>query len=151
ALDWTADRAAKAKIITEAAPLEGVLGKLAERAAGDGQFQTELARHYAERGTAPLAEAARAKARALFEAKLANQLDKAALSALAADLADLLLIDSRAKWTILKPTEMKSQGGATLAELDDHSILVGGVNPKKDTFTFVTQTRLPKIKALRLE
>jgi tetratricopeptide (TPR) repeat protein len=49
ALRLAADRAAKAKIVAEAAPLAGVLEKLAERAAGDVQFQAELARHYADR------------------------------------------------------------------------------------------------------
>jgi hypothetical protein len=48
ALDLAADRAGKARIITEAAPLAGVLEKLAERAAGNAQFQAELARHFAE-------------------------------------------------------------------------------------------------------
>src|SRR5439155_25799187 len=43
ALDLAADRTGKAKIIAEAAPLQGVLEKLAERAAGDAQFQAELA------------------------------------------------------------------------------------------------------------
>ena len=33
------------------------------------------------------------------------------------------------RWTVLKPTEMKSEGGATLTELDDHSILASGKNP----------------------
>jgi tetratricopeptide (TPR) repeat protein len=148
ALGLIADRTAKAKIIAAAAPLKGVLEKLAQRAAGDALFQAELARHFAERGNAPLAEAARTKARTLMEDKLAKEPEN---TALAAELADLLLIDTGSKWTVLKPTDMKSQGGATLTELEDHSILVGGANPNKDTFTFVTQTRLPKIKALRLE
>jgi hypothetical protein len=63
AFDLATDRVAKAKIITEAALLQDVLEKLAERATGDAQLQAELARHYAERGNAPLADAARAKAR----------------------------------------------------------------------------------------
>jgi WD40 repeat protein/tetratricopeptide (TPR) repeat protein len=104
ALDLATDGVAKAKIITEAATLEGVLEKLVEQAAGDGQFQAELARHFAERGNAPLAEAARAKARALFEQKLAKEPEN---SALAAELAEVLLIDTRAK---------TSAGGATLPE-----------------------------------
>lgn len=148
ALPVATDRTGKAKIIAESAPLDGVLEKLTERAAGDGQFQAELARYFAERGNAQSAEAARAKARTLFEEKLAKEPENAAL---AVDLADVLLIDTGSKWTVLKPTEMKSQGGATLTVLDDHSVLVGGVNPIKETFTFVTQTHLPKIKALRRE
>jgi hypothetical protein len=50
ALDRTTDRAGKAMIIAEAGALEGALEKLAERAAGDAQFQAELACYYAERG-----------------------------------------------------------------------------------------------------
>ena len=67
---------------------EGRAGKLAERAAGDPQFQTELARHYLERGDGPSADATRAKARALFEEKLAEEPENAAL---AAELAQVLL------------------------------------------------------------
>jgi WD40 repeat protein/tetratricopeptide (TPR) repeat protein len=94
ALELATGPAAKAKIITEAAPLKGLLDKLAEHAAGDTQFQAELARHFAARGNAPLAEAARAKARTLFEAKLAKEPKN---SAWAAGLAEVLLIDSGAK------------------------------------------------------
>jgi tetratricopeptide (TPR) repeat protein len=92
------DRAAKAEIIAAAAPQEGVLEKLAERAASDAQFQAELARHFAERGNAPLAQAARTKARKLFEEKLAKEPEN---STWAAELADVLLIDSPGQWTIL--------------------------------------------------
>ena len=60
----------------------------------------------------PLANAARTKARALFEKQLAKEPDN---TALAVELADLLLIDTR--WTVLKPAEMKSQGGATLTDV----------------------------------
>src|SRR5262249_36972869 len=35
--------------------------------------------------------------------------------------------------------------------LDDHSVLAGGVNPDRDTYTFVAQTDLTKITAVRLE
>ena len=65
-----------------------MLEKLADRTAGNAQFQAELARHFAERGNAPLADAARTKARALFEQQLAAAPDNAAL---ASELADLLL------------------------------------------------------------
>src|SRR5579884_12549 len=148
AFDLATDRAAKAKIITEAAALQGVLEKLTERAAGDAQFQAELARHFAERCNAPLADASRAKARALFEEKLAKEPQN---TALAADLADLLLIDSRTKWTILKPTQIKSQGGATLTLLDDSSILAGGKNPDRDVYSLVAKSDLKQINAVRLE
>ena len=60
ALGLGEDRAAKGKVVDEAAAL-GVLDKLAGRAAGDGQFQAALTRHYAERGNLPLADAAGAR------------------------------------------------------------------------------------------
>jgi len=101
ALDLVLDRTAKAKIIAEAAPLKGVLEKLAQRAAGDAQFQAELARYYAERGNTPLADAARAKARALLEQKLAKEPENAAL---AAELADLLVPPIDAKTPLMVPT-----------------------------------------------
>ncbi len=86
ALDLATDHAAKAKIIAAGAALEGVLEKLAEHAAGDVQFQAGLALHYAERGNAPLADAARVKVNALFEQKLAKEPENIALA------ADLLAI-----------------------------------------------------------
>src|SRR5262249_40434051 len=47
ALPLAVGRAGRARIIAEAAPLKGILEELAERAASDGPFQAELARHYA--------------------------------------------------------------------------------------------------------
>src|SRR5260370_24003343 len=81
ALALAKDRAGKARIITEAAPLAGVLEKLAERAASDGPFQADLARHYAEQGKTALADAARARARALFEEKLTKEPENTTLAA----------------------------------------------------------------------
>jgi formylglycine-generating enzyme required for sulfatase activity len=148
ALDSAVNRAAQAQIVTEAARFKGVLEALARHAAGNGPFQAELARHFAERGDARLRETARAKARALFEEKLAKD---PANAALAADLADVLLLGGRASWTILKPKQMKSQGGATLTLLDDGSILAGGKNPDRDVYSFFARTDLKQITAIRLE
>jgi WD40 repeat protein/tetratricopeptide (TPR) repeat protein len=148
AVDLAADRAARAKIIAEAAPLKGVLEKLAERAASNAQFQAELARHYAEQGNVPLAEAARAKARALFEQKLAKEPNN---TDLAAETADLLLIDSRAGWAVLKPAEMKSAGGATLTLLEDGSILSSGKHPERDDYTVICPTGMKNIGAIALD
>ncbi len=141
------DRAGKARIIAAAAPLPAVLKKLDAIAAGNAQFQTELARHFAERGDAPLANAARTKARTLFEQQLAKEPENAAL---ADDLAELLLIDTT-PWTVLKPTEMKSQGGATLALQPDGSVLAGGTNPAHDVYSLLAKTDLQQITAIRLE
>ncbi len=86
---WTAwTSAGQARIVTESAALDGVLEGLAERAAGDGRVQAALARHFAERGQAVAAQAAREKARTSLERQLAAEPDNAAL---AADLANLLL------------------------------------------------------------
>jgi WD40 repeat protein len=148
AVDWATDRPGKGRIVAEAAQLEGVLGKLAERAAGDAQFQIELARHFDDRGDAPLAEAARTKARLLLEQKLVQEPENPAR---AADLADVLLFDSTARWTILKPTQMKSEGGANLTLQPDGSILASGVNPDQDAYTITTMADLGRIRALRLE
>jgi hypothetical protein len=55
------------------------------------------------------------------------------------------------KWTVLKPSSMKSAGGATLAEQDDQSIIVSGANPKSDSYTIVAPTDLSGVTAIRLE
>ncbi len=91
ALPLAADRAGKARIITEAAPLAGALEKLAERAADDALFQAELAQHFAARGNAPAANAARARVCALFAEKLAQEPENTALA------ADLLLAYGRTR------------------------------------------------------
>jgi formylglycine-generating enzyme required for sulfatase activity len=147
ALQRADDRAGKALVIAAAAPYQTVLLELARSAADDGRFQAELTRHYAERGNDPLANTARTRARALFEAKLAKEPDNAAL---AAELADLLLIDTT-RWTVLKPGEMKSEGGATLTTLEDNSILASGSNPPNDVYTLTFRHPPVSIRALRLE
>jgi tetratricopeptide (TPR) repeat protein len=53
----------------------------AELAADDALFQAELAQHFAERGDAPAANAALARACALFAAKLAQEPENTALAA----------------------------------------------------------------------
>ena len=126
---------------------------LAERAAGDGQLRAESARHFAERGNAPSADAARTKARLSFEQKLAQEPEN---SVLAAELAQLLLDqqenEDATRWTVLKPVTMKSAGGATLALQHDGSILAGGVNPPSDQYTvaFLVPEKM-EIRSIRLE
>jgi serine/threonine protein kinase/formylglycine-generating enzyme required for sulfatase activity len=148
ALQRADDRAGKARIIAEAARLQGMVEKLAKSAPNDGPFQAELARYYAEHGNSQLADAARTKARAVYEAKLAKEPDNAAI---AGELADLLLKDSPAKWTVLKPAEMNSEGGATLTMLEDNSILVSGPNPNQVVYTLAFRDLPARIQQLRLE
>jgi hypothetical protein len=52
---------------------------------------------------------------------------------------------------VLKPTEIKSQNGTTLAVQTDGSILASGVNPEKENYTIAAQPGLASITALRLE
>jgi len=54
-------------------------------------------------------------------------------------------------WTVLDPVEFRSQGGATLQELDDRSLLVGGAIPDNDVYTVVTDLPMHGITAVRLE
>jgi formylglycine-generating enzyme required for sulfatase activity len=147
ALSVTADRAGKARIIAAAAPLPGLVEKLAESARNDGPFQAELARHYAERGNHPQAKAARTKACGWFEAQLAKEPEN---TALAGELADLLLAEPT-RWTVLKPAEMKADGGATVRKLEDNSILVSGSNPAHDVYTVTFRDLPARIRHLRLE
>lgn len=53
--------------------------------------------------------------------------------------------------TVLKPVEMKSEGGATLTLQEDGSILVSGAHPAKDSYTLTFRNHPAKIQALRLE
>lgn len=54
-------------------------------------------------------------------------------------------------WTVLKPASMTSAGGATLKQLDDGSILVGGEKPDKETTTLTFAAPPAGMVALRLE
>jgi len=147
ALPLAADRAGKARVFAAAAPVKGLLEKLAERAAGDGLFQAELARHFDKQGNAPLAAAARVNALAIFKEKLAKEPEN---STWAGEVADLLLADPTG-WTVLKPAEMKADGGATLTRLEDSSILVSGPNPDKDVYVLTFRDLPARIQQLRLE
>jgi hypothetical protein len=108
----------------------------------------KLAQHLDEQGNATLAAAARTKARALFEQQQQVQPDN---EALASELADLLLSESLARWVVLKPTELKSVGGATLTLQSDGSILASGINASGDIYTVSTVGDLDRITAVRLE
>jgi serine/threonine protein kinase len=54
-------------------------------------------------------------------------------------------------WAVLKPIEMKSDGGATLKLEKDLSVLVSGNHPDTDVYTLTFRELPSKIHALRLE
>ncbi len=54
-------------------------------------------------------------------------------------------------WIILDLIDYQSAGGATFTRQDDGSLLATGKNPEFDTYTFVAETHLTGIKAIRLE
>ena len=60
---------------------------------------------------------------------------------------------SEADWTILQPSHLISEGGATLTVRDDGSILASGANPEADNYSFEARTDAApaKITALRIE
>ncbi|HVC94426.1 MAG TPA: PSD1 and planctomycete cytochrome C domain-containing protein [Pirellulales bacterium] len=55
------------------------------------------------------------------------------------------------EWTTLAPVELRSAGGATLAKLDDGSVLAAGMNPATETYTIVAESPLKRVTAVRLE
>ncbi|HLW79319.1 MAG TPA: PSD1 and planctomycete cytochrome C domain-containing protein, partial [Terriglobia bacterium] len=54
-------------------------------------------------------------------------------------------------FTVLRPTEMKSAGGASLKLLDDGSVLAGGKNPNADTYVLQARTDRTGITGVRIE
>ena len=145
------------RMLSENPRMQRTLEKLDKLAPNDSRVQAALAvsraRSLAAQGNAPSADAARAKARALFEEMLAKQPENYAL---AVELAQLLLNDHDkdrvARWTILKPVEAKSKLWATMSILPDDSILASGANPPKDQYHVVlTVGKNIDLAAVRLE
>jgi tetratricopeptide (TPR) repeat protein len=137
-------------VIAAAAPLPGRLDKLVEANRNDAQFQAELATHYATRGNHPQANAARTKARTLFESQLASQPQS---SALAGGLARVLLDEfcaTEPEWVVLKPAATKTESGAKLTLQDDGSFLVDGT-PRTEQPTVRCQPGPQPVRAVRIE
>src|SRR5262245_59084529 len=61
------------------------------------------------------------------------------------------LRNRKIEWTVLKPTDLKSIGGATLKVQDDGVIVASGENPDRDTYELKFTAPLKSITALRLE
>jgi WD40 repeat protein len=57
----------------------------------------------------------------------------------------------RQEWVALDPTSAVSKAGATLTKQGDKSLLAGGANPDKDSYTVVAPTDAHNIRAIRLE
>lgn len=57
----------------------------------------------------------------------------------------------RREWKVISPVKVASSGGATLASLDDQSVLASGENPVKDDYTITLSTDLKNITGIRLE
>jgi hypothetical protein len=54
-------------------------------------------------------------------------------------------------WVVLDIAQHKSAGGASFLKLSDGSLLANGANPPFDTYTFVAETTLRGVTALRIE
>jgi WD40 repeat protein/serine/threonine protein kinase/tetratricopeptide (TPR) repeat protein len=156
-LQSSTDFQIRIRMLSENARLQGTLEKLEKLAPDDVRVQAAQAvteaRRFAAKGNAPLADAARAQARGLFEGMLAKQPEN---SVLAVELAQLLLAKQEnlkaTGWTVLKPLKAKSKLGATLSILPDDSILASGANPLKDRYRLVlTVGKNIDLAAVRLE
>jgi WD40 repeat protein/serine/threonine protein kinase/tetratricopeptide (TPR) repeat protein len=108
----------------------------------------KLARQCEQAGHPKLANEARAHAREGLENQLKAEPDNAEL---ASQLADLLLQSDSARWTVLRPTVLKSAKGTTLTLLADASILVSGKNVGGDIYTVAGLGDLDRITTIRLE
>lgn len=92
------------------------------------------------------------RARTLLEAMLnTNPEDSSGANALAQLLLEIKGIENKAQWTVLTPIEMKSEGGATLTLLEDHSVLVSGPNISGDRYTLSGLSDIDVVTSIRLE
>jgi hypothetical protein len=119
---------------------------------GDSYGLRTLARHFSQQDNAPLADEARAQARAVLEGELAAHPDDLAA---ASALADLMLADllptGTATWTVLKPIAQQAERGATLTLQSDGSMLASGSNASGDVYTVTVVSDLDRIAAVRLD
>ncbi len=112
----------------------------------------EFARRLAAADQLPLAKAQFDQSEALYARSLREDPEN---DLIAAELAQLLFDkeenENPTRWAILKPSEMKSKGGATLSKLPDESVLASGKNPLGDAYTIVAPTQVTQVSAIRLE
>jgi hypothetical protein len=87
----------------------------------------------------------------LGEIKLAGK-PKLLVDLMPADAANKSVRPPRKQeWIVLDPTSELSKAGATLTKQTDKSILAGGTNPDKDSYTVIAPTDAQNIRAIRLE
>jgi WD40 repeat protein len=131
--------AAKAKLLEAIAQSDELLTALAKTRAGDLDVELALAKRLADRG---IVQAFQPDARQAGKADLL--LAREIFARLHSEYRD-------PRWTVLKPTLTTSQGGATLTELEDSSLLVGGPSPAKEVYQIEARVEAGPISALRLE
>src|SRR5262249_47686145 len=61
------------------------------------------------------------------------------------------VLAEQAAWTIIRPGNAASAGGATLTVQDDQSVLASGANPSTDTYTVTLETDCCQITGIRLD
>jgi WD40 repeat protein/serine/threonine protein kinase/tetratricopeptide (TPR) repeat protein len=113
-----------------------------------GRLHAEFAGRLLDTNQPELAASHRKQARTHLEARLAREPENAVL---ATELADVLLLQETRGWTVLKPTEMKSAGGATLTLLEDGSILSSGKHPQTDDYIVQAPVGVNNIRAIALD
>ena len=130
------DYEARKPIVELASRFDGMLSALIERHPDDPQLQLAFARKLAERGQQRLAEKQPAKAQAELEQSRAM----------------IARLRGEPRWSVLMPTEMKSQIGAKMDLQKDGSVFVHqSGSARNDTYTLVFPARMKGIKGLRLE
>ncbi len=55
------------------------------------------------------------------------------------------------QWSVMAFENLKSEAGAMLKKLDDHSVLASGDNPAKDSFELVLKSKLSGLTGIQLE
>jgi WD40 repeat protein/tetratricopeptide (TPR) repeat protein len=138
ALTLAKSRDDRAKILDKCSGMEQALAELVKSRPNDVELQLALARSFAQRGQASLSQ---------------NKHDEA-LPALdqARQIYTRLLAESPpTEWTVLKPVEIKTEGGAVLTLQADGSILASGTHAPQDVYTLQFADVPAKIGGLRLE
>lgn len=83
-------------------------------------------------------------------AKKRDEID-AQIAAIQADLANRFQVPQPLDWSQPTIAKFASVGGASLEKRDDHSVLVTGEQPERDTYRVVLEMPETKLRVLRLE